>query len=246
MPNSCIGTGTVGEEVVHGDSLDADEAHITFTPYPGHVVTWTDCNTTKHVTARLVLPSGCGPDDISASIVQGGMAVEITYVWPDILLDAMGLYEMYSNSEGEELYPDDSGKIVRFRDRMNEVRSSARSTGGRPQSTYRIPLPFQVHTRFTDVMTPRGTHRGMDIVNHFDDVTGSDIFMLNLEMTCIHTGSDAKRDARIPIRLDRHKSKRNQHGDSLVGQHRAAQVFASPSTLGQAQKRTRSSKNSDA
>jgi hypothetical protein len=86
----------------------------------------------------------------------------------------------------------------------------------------------------------------MDIVNHFDDVTGSDIFMLNLEMTCIHTGSDAKRDARIPIRLDRHKSKRNQHGDSLVGQHRAAQVFASPSTLGQAQKRTRSSKNSDA
>jgi hypothetical protein len=137
---------------------------------------------------------------------------------------------------------------------MNELRSNAQFTAGRPQSTYRIPLPFQVQERFTDVITPRGTHRGTDIVNHFDEVTGSEIFMLNLEMTCVHAGKDAKREARIPIRLDRHKSKKNrqntthqeQNGRSWVG-HQAAQVFASPSTSdkSQTEKRTRSSEYCD-
>jgi len=255
LPNGHTSSTTVGSsgEVAPGKFEGEETDTITLSPYPGHIVTWRDTNTTQRVTVRLVLPSGCGPDDIHASIVQGGMAVEITYAWPEILLDAMGLYDMYTNDEGDELYPDDSGKILGFKARMNEVRSNARFTAGRPQSTYMIPLPFQVQERFTDVVTPRGTHRGTDIVNHFDDVTGSEIFMLNLEMTCVHTGNDAKREARIPIRLDRHKSKKSrqthqeQNGHSLVG-HQAAQVFATPSTCdtGPTQKRTRSSKNCDA
>jgi hypothetical protein len=77
---------------------------ITFMPYPGHVVTWHDSQT-KHVTAQLVLPSGCGPDDIHTSVVDGGMAVEIIYIWPDIVLDAMGVYNMCTNFDGYELYP---------------------------------------------------------------------------------------------------------------------------------------------
>ena len=76
-----------------------------------------------------------------------------------------------------------------------------------------------------------GTHRGMDIVN------GSEIFMLDHEMTCVDTGRDTKGDARIPICLNSHKSKKNQqqitdqmeNGRSLV-RHQAAQVCASSTT----------------
>ena len=77
---------------------------------------------------------------------------------------------------------------IRLARTVNANKHSARFTGGRPRSTYSIPLPpFKVQERFTSPLHHSlGTHRGMDIVN------GSEIFMLEHEMTCVDTGSDTK------------------------------------------------------
>jgi hypothetical protein len=133
------------------------------------------------------------------------MAVEITYFWPSFLLDAVGLYDMYTNRAGDELYSHDSDKILNFQAKTNKVRSTAQQCNGgvgRPQSTYRIALPFQVQDRFVDIVTAKGTHAGVDIVKHLDDETGSEVSTLNLEMASLD--NDAEKEARIQVRLDRH------------------------------------------
>ena len=45
---------------------------------PGHIVMWKDHMTNDWITAWLILPSGCSPNDIDAVINPGGKEVVIT------------------------------------------------------------------------------------------------------------------------------------------------------------------------
>jgi hypothetical protein len=112
---------------------------------------------------------------------------------------------MYTNRAGDELYSHDSDKILNFQ--AATKRRALHGTAvqwwcGRPQSTYRIALPFQVQDRFVDIVTAKGTHAGVDIVKHLDDETGSEVSTLNLEMASLD--NDTEKEARIQVRLDRH------------------------------------------
>jgi len=141
---------------------------------------------------------------------------------------------------------------IRLARTVNANKHSARFTGGRPQSTYSIPLPpFKVQERFTSPLhhslgdTQRNGYRKW--IRDFHVGTWNDLRGYR---------QPYKGDARIPICLDRHKSKKNQqqitdqmeNGRSLV-RHQAAQVCASSTTSacdkGQALSRTRSSKSNN-
>ena len=58
------------------------------------MVYWTDHLTVERLTIWLLLPSGCAPGDIDAVISPDGLEVVVTYKWPEVIMNAMALFEM--------------------------------------------------------------------------------------------------------------------------------------------------------
>ena len=160
--------------------------------FPSQMVYWTDHLTVERLTIRLLLPSGCAPGDIDAVISPGGLEVVVTYKWPEVIMNAMALFEMYSTPTGSLKYPETHLKIGAFAANTCELHSEQPTE--RFCSIQKFPLAFQFQEKFTDAEG----HDGKEYLQMLDESTNLLLEMLNLELEALHTSYDHIKPA-IPV-----------------------------------------------
>ena len=152
--------------------------------FPSQMVYWTDHLAVERLTIQLLLPSGCAPGDIDAVISPGGLEVVVTYKWPEVIMNAMALFEMYSTPTGALKYTETHLKIGAFAANTCELHSEQLSE--RFCSIQKFPLAFQFQEKFTHAED----HNGKEFLQMLDESTNLLLEMLNPELEALHTSYD--------------------------------------------------------
>jgi hypothetical protein len=111
--------------------------------------------TNDRITAWLILPSGCSPNDIDALINPGGKEVVTTYLWPRVMMKPMALHDMYPGACGTLQYSEGHVKIAAFAKDVQDLYALNTLSMGqkdrRVSSTFKFLLPFAVQQYFTNL-----------------------------------------------------------------------------------------------
>ena len=153
------------------------------------------------ITACLILPSGCSPDDIDAVISPGGKEVVITYLWPRIMMNPIALHEMYPGAYGTSQYSEGHVKIAAFARNIQDLHElnnlSVRQKDRRVSSTFKFLLPFAVQQCFTNLEN----FEGKEYVEVLDKHSGLKVLLLNLEMVSVFVSYDPQRFQPISVQV---------------------------------------------
>ena len=144
---------------------------------------WQDEKTTKHVTIRCILPSGCSENDVTATIQPGGRSVVITYAWLDMMFQPLRILEIYTSTSGELMYPGECAKSVALSSKVRSMEESVAGASGSFKSTYEIALPFSCQEQFTPIKSRVAGHPGIEFLKLYHEEKQTWVSMLNLEMT---------------------------------------------------------------
>ena len=180
--------------------------------FPSQMVYWTDHLTVERLTIRLLLPSGCAPGDIDAVISPGGLEVVVIYKWPEVIMNAMALFEMYSTPTGSLKYPETHLKIGAFAANTCELHSEQPTE--RFCSIQKFPLAFQFQEKFTDAEG----HDGKEYLQMLDESTNLLLEMLNLELEALHTSYDHIKPA-MPVCVFTSPTQQKQHAAQMENQY---------------------------
>ena len=167
---------------------------------PGHIVMWKDQMTNHCITACLILPSGCSPDDIDAVMSPSGKEVVITYLWPRIMMNPMALHEMYPGAYGTLQYSEGHVKIASFARNIQDLHELINLLVGqknrRVSSTFKFLLPFAVQHCFTNLENFAGKE-----VEILDKHSGLKVLLLNLEMVRVFVSYEPQHFQPISVQL---------------------------------------------
>lgn len=190
-----------GDDVAEGEMF-ASSVHSTDhrLSLPCLVVVWLDKKTTKHITIRMNLPSGCDRRDVTASVQPGGRSVLVKYRWLDLMFDPVKFLDIYNCPRtGRVMYSDECAKFVAIADTGREMKGKFGAKNSSFTSVMEIDLPFQVNEEFTPIRNKIGTHQGLEVLNIYNEERDVWATMLNLEMTGLHNGYTPYAQA-IPLR----------------------------------------------